>query len=80
MENDIKLCIESKLSGLEFKVSEKEEKYFKRVSAGSLNKALKNSLKTIVNMKFEVECKEGVLYDSLKLEGSTLLYLIVNTI
>lgn len=69
LENDIKLCIESKLSGLEFKVSEKEEKYFKRVSAGSLNKALKNSLKTIVNMKFEVECKEGVLYDSPKTGG-----------
>ncbi|MDM5036140.1 hypothetical protein P4K71_09065 [Bacillus cereus] len=39
------------------------------MTADSLNKALKLSFSSIEGLKFEVECEEGVLYDSPKTGG-----------
>lgn len=58
------------LDGVVHKVSKSSKKksgkieYYKRITAGSVNSSLKNSLKNLDSIKFEVEYKEGVLFDS----------------
>lgn len=69
LENDIKFCIESKLNGLEFGTSEKKGGCYKRLGAKSLNASIRSNLRIMTDMKFEVECKDGVLYDSPKIGG-----------
>ncbi|HDR7437547.1 MULTISPECIES: BglII/BstYI family type II restriction endonuclease [unclassified Bacillus (in: firmicutes)] len=66
IKEDIEQAISKRMGELKFKVSEQEKK---RLEAGSLNKALKSSLRSVEGLKFEVECKEGVLYDSPKTGG-----------
>ncbi len=63
--------IEKKLEKLVFKISENKDKnlYYKRVGATSLNKSLKYNFKGYEEMKFEVEYKEGIMFDSPKTGG-----------
>lgn len=70
IQNSIIENIEKELKKLNFKVSDnKKNKYFKRVGATSLNKSLKHNFKEFKQMKFEVEYKEGILFDSSKTGG-----------
>lgn len=56
------------LSGIVHTVSDKKKtgkvEYYKRLTAGSVNASLKSSLKNVHSIKFEVEYREGVLFDS----------------
>lgn len=71
IKKDITNSFTKNIGNLEFKVSKEKGKdiYYKRLGAKSLNKSLKNSLKNISDMKFEVEYKEGILFDSPKTGG-----------
>ncbi|HDR6276927.1 TPA: hypothetical protein QCU41_004350 [Bacillus cereus] len=69
LKMDVENCIQRRLGELEFKTSKTNGKYTKRLGAKSLNISLKSSLSNISGMKFEVECKDGVLYDSPKVGG-----------
>lgn len=63
--------IEKKLENLNFKISKDKNKdlYYKRVGATSLNKSLKYNFKGYMGMRFEVEYKEGIMFDSPKTGG-----------
>lgn len=62
--------LNGQLRNLEFKTYINNGKTYKRISAGSLNSAIKKKLKTkISGLKFEVEFEEGVFYDSPRIKG-----------
>ncbi|WP_339252948.1 BglII/BstYI family type II restriction endonuclease [Sporosarcina sp. FSL W8-0480] len=70
IKSDIVHAFSQELHKIEHKVSKSPKKktgkieYFKRVTARSINSSLKDSLKSIHSIKFEVEYREGVLFDS----------------
>lgn len=72
---DIKKRVEESLSfdakSLKYSVSKTNniDINLKRISAGSLNKTLKNNFKSIPEAKFEVEYRDGYFYDSNKTGG-----------
>ncbi|QWH20716.1 hypothetical protein EXW62_27330 (plasmid) [Bacillus mycoides] len=67
LKQDVESCIQRRLSNLEFKALKKNESYQKRLGAKSLNASIRSNLRNMTDMKFEVECKDGVLYDSPKI-------------
>ena len=64
-------ALSQNLNNIEHSVSQSSNKkhYYKRLTAGSINSALKDSFKTINDVKFEVEYRDGVLFDSPQIEG-----------
>jgi hypothetical protein len=65
---DIEHSLNLDLKNLEFRIEEKEmnkeTKQVKRIGADSLRKAIKSNLNNIYDIKFNVEYKDGVFYDS----------------
>jgi hypothetical protein len=63
---DIEKALNKTLNNIEFKTKSDSKKKltYKRVGAKSLNAAIKNSLNGIPNMKFSVDFREGVFFDS----------------
>lgn len=57
-----------KLNSIKHKISTKDGVNYKRVGAKSVNISLRNSLRTVEDIKFEIKYKEGVLFDSPKTE------------
>ena len=69
LREDITNALTQNLGGIKHSIREKNKLYYKGLTAGSINIALKKSLKSINNLKFEVEYKDGVLFDSPKTGG-----------
>lgn len=69
LRSDITNALTKTLDGIKHSTRTKNKREYKGLTADSINKALKNSLKAISNMKFEVEYKDGVLFDSPKTGG-----------
>jgi hypothetical protein len=74
IKRDILYALQMQLTGVKHVSKETREKgapfFQKRITADTLNFALKNNLRNnIPNMKFEVEYKEGVFYDTPKIGG-----------
>lgn len=64
--------LQLQLNGLKFSTEEKKRdgKYARRLTANSLNTSIRNNFKfNIPEMKFEVDFKEGVFYDTSKIGG-----------
>ncbi|MDS9471938.1 hypothetical protein [Sporosarcina pasteurii] len=66
---DITDRLTQKLEGVNHSIRKKNKRKHKGLTADSVNKVIKDSLKAISNLKFEVEYKDGVLFDSPKTGG-----------
>lgn len=71
---DILSGLHKQLYGVEFFAKEKKSdgvpRFYRRLKANTLNTSLKNNLRfNIPNVRFEVEFKEGVFYDSKQIGG-----------
>lgn len=69
LKNDIKKVLNKEMQGLKHSTRRKKGKLYKGMTADSINASIKNSLQEINNLKFEVEYKDGVLFDSPKTGG-----------
>ncbi|WHY79020.1 BglII/BstYI family type II restriction endonuclease [Neobacillus sp. WH10] len=70
MKYDLVRTLEMQLHGLKLFTEKKKDFFARRLAADSLNTALKRNLRLhMPNLKFEVEFKEGVFYDSPKIGG-----------
>ena len=69
LEEDIKNALTQNLGGIKHSARTKNKRIVKGLTADSINKALKTSLKSIDDLKFEVKYNDGVLFDSPKIGG-----------
>ncbi|WP_438317962.1 BglII/BstYI family type II restriction endonuclease [Sporosarcina sp. FA9] len=69
LKEDITNALTQNLDSIEHSKRKKNGREYKGLTADSINKALKKSLKNISDLKFEVKYKDGVLFDSPKIEG-----------
>jgi hypothetical protein len=69
LKNDITNALTQNLKGIKHSLRTKNKRIVKGITADSVNKALKTSLKSIESLKFEVKYKDGVLFDSPKIGG-----------
>lgn len=69
LRTDITNALTQNLNPIVHKIYTKKGVNYKRVTATSINSTLRGSLKTIEDIKFEVEYKEGILFDSPKTGG-----------
>ncbi|QTM98452.1 hypothetical protein ERJ70_03575 [Sediminibacillus dalangtanensis] len=69
LKNQVSLSLTKEVENIKYYVTKKNNKFFKRIKADSLNKSIKNNLSRISDIKFEVEYKEGTLLDSPKTGG-----------
>lgn len=69
LKTDITKSLTQNLEGVNHSIRKKSTIEYKGLTATSVNKVIKNSLKKVSNLKFEVEYKDGVLFDSPKTGG-----------
>lgn len=68
-KNSLESCLNKEFFGLCYSIRNKKGVKSQGITANSLNKELRDSLKQIDSLKFEVESKNGVLFDSDKTGG-----------
>lgn len=69
LKEDITNRLTQRLGGVVHSIRKKRKLSYRGLTADSVNKVIKDSLKEISNLKFEVEYKDGVLFDSPKTGG-----------
>lgn len=69
IQASIEKQITNDLIEIDYRVSTKNNKHYRRIGATSLNKSLKENISKIEGVKLEVEYKDGFLYDSPKTGG-----------